>query len=80
MKRIQVSLDEEEHQGIQRAARAQGLTVEEWVRQALLRAADDHRRTVDAKLRAIAHGSRHQFPTADIDDMLRETTSGHQLP
>jgi len=71
-KRLQILLDDEEYRAIQGAARRQGVTVAEWVRQALRQAQCTHRRTVDAKLRAIAEASRHQFPTADIEDMLRE--------
>ena len=41
-------------------------------RQALRKARADNPGTVEAKLRAIADGSRHEFPTADIDDMLEE--------
>ena len=32
--------------------------------------------TVERKLRAIAEASRHEFPTADIEDMLREIDAG----
>ena len=48
------------------------MSVAEWVRQALRRARSDHPGTVESKLQAIADASRHQFPTADIDVMLRE--------
>ena len=32
----------------------------------------------EAKLRAIAKASRHQFPTADVDDMLKEIEAGQR--
>lgn len=35
--------------------------------------------TVEAKLRAIAKAAQHQFPTADIDAMLREIEEGRRL-
>jgi hypothetical protein len=78
-KRLQVLLDEPELKEIQRAARAQRMTVAEWVRQAL-RAA---RRAVPArdpgrKLAALRAAARHTFPTADIEQMLEEIESGYR--
>ncbi len=55
------------------------MTVAEWVRQALRKARSDSPLTIDAKLRAVAEASRHQFPTADIDGMLREIEAGQRL-
>ena len=78
-KRLQVLLDEEEYSEIQAVARRQRMTLAEWVRQALRKAKDDHPATVEAKLRAIADASRHEFPTADIEEMLREIESGRNL-
>lgn len=78
-KRLQVLLDEEEYLEIQAVARRQRVTVAEWVRQALRKAKRDHPGTVDAKLRAIADASGHQFPAADIETMLREIEPGQSL-
>ena len=75
-KRLQVLMDEQDYVEIQGVARRQRVTVAEWVRQALRKARDDHPGTVEAKLRAIADASRHQFPTADIDVMLQEIERG----
>ena len=55
------------------------MPVGEWVRQALRKARADRRGTVEAKLRAIANATRHEFPTADIDDMLEEIAAGRRL-
>lgn len=77
-KRLQVLLDEEEYREIQSVARSQRVTVAEWVRQALRKARSDNPGTVDAKLRAIADASLHQFPTADIDIMLKEIEAGQK--
>ena len=77
-KRLQVLLDEPEWRDIQRAARAERTTVAEWVRQALraaLRATS--LKGVDAKVSAIRTAARHQFPTADIDEMNAETARGY---
>ena len=78
-KRLQVLLDEEEYLEIQGVARRQRVTLAEWVRQALRKARDEHPGAVETKLRAIAEASRHQFPTADIDDMLEEIEAGRRL-
>ncbi len=75
-KRLQVLLDEHEYIEIQYIARRQRMTVAEWVRQALRKAKDEHPRTIEAKLRAIAEASMHEHPTADIDVMLQEIDAG----
>ncbi len=77
-KRLQVLLEEPELREIQRAARAQRMTVAEWVRQAL-RAARRREPSTDArrKLAAIRTAARHSFPTAEIDQMLAEIESGY---
>ena len=78
-KRLQVLLDEEELLEIKAVARDQQLSVAEWVRQALRKARHDRADTVQAKLRAIAEASRYEFPTADIETMLREIEEGRKL-
>lgn len=75
-KRLQVLFDDEEFLEIQVSARRNRMTVAEWVRQALRRARHDHSATVEAKLAAVAEAARHEFPTADIDVMLREIDAG----
>lgn len=79
-KRLQVLLEEEEYREIQGVARRQRVTIAEWVRQALRKARIDHPSTMDSKLRAIAEASRHNFPTADIHKMLRESGPQQPLP
>ena len=71
-KRLQVLLNEEEYEEFQADARRQRMTLAEWVRQTLRLAQNDHCATVDTKLRAIANASRCEFPTSDIETMLRE--------
>ena len=78
-KRLQVLLEEQEYREIQGAARSQRMTVAEWVRRALRKARDDYPGSMDAKLRAIADASRHEFPTADIQVMLDEIESGRHI-
>jgi hypothetical protein len=77
-KRLQVLLEEAEMAEVRRAARRERMTTAEWVRQAL-RAA---RRAVpegDArkKLAAVRASARHEFPTADIGQMLAEIERGY---
>ena len=77
-KRLQVLLDEPELRDIQRAARAQRMTVAEWVRQALRAARRREPRTdTRKKVEAIRAAARHSFPTADIEQMLAEIESGY---
>jgi hypothetical protein len=77
-KRLQVLFDEPELRDIQRAARAQRVTVAEWVRQAL-RAARRRQPIVDPrrKMEAIRAAARHSFPVGDIEQMLAEIESGY---
>lgn len=77
-KRLQVLLDEGELRDIQRLARAQRMTVAEWVRGAL-RAARRREPLGDTgkKLEVVRSAVRHAFPTADIDVMLGEIDRGY---
>ncbi len=77
-KRLQVLLDESELRDIQRLARRERKTVAEWVRQALRTA----RRTVPRtdsgkKLQVVRAAARNSFPTAEIDEMLRQIERGY---
>lgn len=75
--RLQVLLEEEEYRRLRQAARREGTTVAEWVRQAL-RAGLRTKSGVSAerKLGIIQAAVRHEFPTADIDQMLAEIARG----
>ena len=77
-KRLQVLLEEPEFREIQRMARAQRMTVAEWVRQAL-RAARSDRSAGDLarKLAAIRSALREKQPTAEIDQMNAEIERGY---
>jgi hypothetical protein len=77
-KRLQVLFDEPEWKEIRRTARAQRMTVAEWVRQAL-RAARQQRSSKDAqtKIAAVRSAMRHAHPTADIDQMNDEIERGY---
>jgi hypothetical protein len=78
-KRLQVLLADQEMADIQLLARRERLTVGEWVRRTL-REARTHQSVGDpaAKLKAIRRAAESSFPTADIDQMLREIEQGYQ--
>jgi hypothetical protein len=78
-KRLQVLLEEDEFEEIKREASRQRLSVAGWVRQALrsARAADSDAET-RRKLDVIREAAQHDFPTADIDQMLAEIESGYR--
>lgn len=76
--RLQVLVDDSELREIQRIARAQSMTVAEWVRQALRQA---RRKTPSGaagkKLDVLRAASRYAFPTTDIAAMLQEIEGGY---
>lgn len=75
--RLQVVMSETEADEYRRLAARDGLTLSEWVRQKLRRAGrDETPGNIDRKLATIRAAVRHDFPTADIDQMLREIKSG----
>ena len=77
-KRLQVVLDDKELAAIRKDARRHGMTVSEWVRQALRTARNQSSSQEPArKLAAIRAAERHSFPTADIDQMLAEIERGY---
>ena len=60
----------------ERQAARRRKAVAEWFPQALREAGRGQTGTVEAKLRAVAEAARNEFPTADIDVMLREIGAG----
>jgi hypothetical protein len=78
-KRLQVLFDEAELSEIQETARRQKMTTAEWVRQAV-RIARREAPGGDAqkRLEVIRAAARHDFPTADIDEMLAEIERGYR--
>jgi transposase-like protein len=76
--RLQVLLDEDEFAEIRRVARRHKMTVAEWVRQALREARrDEPAAGAPRKLAAVREAVRGAYPTADIEQMLRETERGY---
>jgi hypothetical protein len=77
-KRLQVLLDESELREIQKAARRDGVTVAEWVRRVLRDARQEGPvRDTTRKLDAVRLAARHEYPTADIAQMLAEIERGY---
>ena len=78
-KRLQVLLEDPEWREIQRAARAERLTIAEWVRLAL-RAARKRQPTgdLDRKLGAVRAAARYSFPSGDIEQVLDEIERGYR--
>ncbi len=77
-KRLQVLLEDEELRELRDAAGREGLTLSAWVRRTL----NEGRRRqpggdLATKLAAIRAAASHDFPTADIDQMLAEIDSGY---
>lgn len=70
-------LQDPEYREIQRVARSRGMSIAEWVRQALQFA---RRRepvgSVGKKLDVIRSAVRHEYPTNDIEGMLADIERG----
>ncbi len=80
-KRLQVLFPDQELEHIHLIARQNGLPVSEWVRQVLREAAGPApAASVESKVKALRTAMKHEFPTADIDDMLAEIERGYSSP
>lgn len=77
-KRLQVLFEESEYAALQAAASSRGMTVAEWVRQALAAARREASTAdVDRKLAAIRAAVRHTAPTGPIERLAAETERGY---
>jgi len=82
-KRLQVLMEDEELERIQRTAVREGTTVADWVRRALQVAlAERPQRARDRKIAAVRVAVNHAFPAPDIEQMLAEIHHGRstELP
>jgi len=77
-KRLQVILDDAEYRDLQKAARRRGMTVSQWVREAI-RSARRLEPVTDSgrKLSAVREAVRHAYMAPDIDQMLAEIERGY---
>lgn len=77
-KRLQVLLEPREYRSFQQLAREAGLSLGEWVRQTLRQfASSKSTKSPQEKLEAIRRASQYNFPTADIEQMLKEIEKGY---
>jgi hypothetical protein len=77
--RLQVVVEDAELRRFRRAAKASGLTLSEWARQALRSAERLHSSDAPGpKLAAVRAAARHAFPAPDIDQMLEEIEQGYR--
>ena len=77
MKRLQVLMDDDELDAIQRLARKERITTAEWVRRRLREVIATTPDT-SSKLAAIRTAYRHSAPARDIDEMLDEIERGYR--
>jgi hypothetical protein len=77
-KRLQVIVDDTEYRDLQKAARRRGVTVSQWVRDAI-RAVRRLEPSGDAtrKLSIVREAARHSYPAPDIEHMLAEIERGY---
>ena len=72
-------MDESEVREYRRLAKREGMTLAEWVRQKLRRARrEEPSGAAERKLGAVRAAVGHEFPTADIDQMLAEIETGYR--
>lgn len=71
-------LDEKDYLQVEELARRDRMTVSEWVRRALHKAGQQEP-SVEAgrKLEAVRAAVQHEYPTADIEQMIREIEQGY---
>ena len=76
--RLHVLFTDDEYADLKAIASRCGQSVDDWARDALLKARNEQSHTVESKLRAIAEAAKHSFPSGDIEDMLAEIEAGRQ--
>lgn len=76
--RLQVVVDAAEMAEIRGAAARQGMTVSQWVRQAV-RATRSNDSAIDParKFEMISRAAEHTLPTGDVEQMLQEIEQGY---
>lgn len=77
-KRLQVLLNPKEFNGFQHLAREMGVSLGEWVRQALRQAAQSSsHKSPREKLEGIRRASRLSYPSGNIEAILGEIEKGY---
>jgi hypothetical protein len=78
-KQLQVILQDREYREIQRAARSRHMSLAEWVRQALeLARRLEPTGSSREKLESVRLAVQHEYPSADIAQMLAEIETGYR--
>jgi hypothetical protein len=76
--RLQVLFDDNEMRAVRDAARRRGVSVSAWVRDVLREArAGDAGGDVERKLDAVRSAVEHEFPTADVEELLAQIERGY---
>jgi len=77
-KRLQVVVPDHELESFRSAARAEDLTLSDWVRRSL-RDVAARRSTArpDERIEAIRRAATHAFPAPDVEQMLAEIEAGY---
>jgi Arc/MetJ-type ribon-helix-helix transcriptional regulator len=76
-KRLQVVLEDEEFEEIREFASGRRMSISEWVRQTLREARErEPLASAAKKLAIIEEATAHEFPTADVEQMLAEIERG----
>jgi hypothetical protein len=79
-KRLQVLLDDDDFAALQQSATARGLSVAEWVRQAIGAARRrESSADIDRKLDAIRTAVRHTGPTGPIERLTADIERGYAV-
>lgn len=77
-KRLQVLLEPREYRSFQQIARETGLSLGEWVRQALRKVAgSSSRKSQHKKMEAVRRAMQFNGPTGDIEQILQEIEKGY---
>jgi hypothetical protein len=76
---MQVLIEDAEYRHLRRLARQRGMTLAEWVRQALRAASrEEPIGDRDKKLAVVREAATHGYPTADVEQMLDDIESGYR--
>jgi hypothetical protein len=77
---LQVPLEDSEIEEIREIARRRHMSVDEWIQRTLQEARrSQSRHSVEDKLRAVRAAVKHELPTGDIEQMLREIEQGYRF-
>jgi hypothetical protein len=77
-KKMHVALGDHEYGEIERLARERGISVSEWVQQAIdVARREESSGDLARKLAAVRAAARHNSPTGDIENMLTEIERGY---